>query len=263
VSETPLFSYSVAHALINATPLHAYTALKTPEEPSEVMDIGTVAHQIILERDTSRIAVLDFPDYRTKVARDTRDATRAAGKTPILTHRWVQVEKMVVEFYRQLAALDIEPVPFGPEGVAEQSLYFTEQGVQCRATPDWISLDHLYLYDLKTTGSAHPGQFSRTLWDKGYALQEALYRRAVKRVYDIDAEFTFVVVETEPPYALSLVALDPEAQVFADMQLDHALDLWKRCVETDMWPGYPTRTAYAEVPPWLKAAWEVRNYYGV
>jgi len=262
VSETPpLFSASVAHGLINATPLHVKTALEHPEEPSEIMEVGQVAHQVILERDVSRVAVLDFPDWRTKVARDTRDATRAAGKTPILAHRWAQVEKMVRAVLMHTINMRLDPVPFGPNGVAESSLYFTEQGVQCRATPDWLSLDHLYIYDLKTTGSAHPGQFSRTLWDKGYALQEALYRRAVKRVYDIDAEFTFVVVEIEPPYALSMVALDPEAQVFADMQLDHALDLWKRCLETNLWPGYPTRTCYAEVPTYLRAQYEMKGYY--
>jgi hypothetical protein len=257
--DPPLFSASVAHGLINATPLHVRTALETPEEPSEIMEVGTVAHQVILERDASRISVLDFPDWRTKAAREAREAARTAGRTPILAHRWAKVEKMVLTVTGQL--LDLHPMPFGIEGVAESSLYFEEQGVKCRATPDWLSLDHLYVYDLKTTGSAHPGLFSRTLWDKGYALQEALYRRGVKRVYDIDAEFVFVVVEVEPPYALSMVALDPEAQVFADMQLDHALDLWKRCLETDQWPGYPTRSCYAEVPAYLRTQYEMRGYY--
>jgi hypothetical protein len=256
-----IFSASTAHRLLSESPLHAYNALLTPDLPTAEMDLGTVAHQVILEHSTAGVVIIDAPDWRTKVAKEARDAARAEGKTPILAHKWAVVEQMVAAVERQLEAFT--PVPFAWEsGLGEHSLYVTLDGVECRATPDWLTLDNKRIWDLKTTGvSANPAIFSRTLWDKGYHLQAALYRRVVLVLTDVLPEFEFVVVETEPPYALSIVGFDPEALAFADTQLDHALAIWKRCRATNQWPGYPTRVAYAEVPAYLVSQWAERSYY--
>lgn len=256
-----IFSSHIAHGLVTTTPLHVLTEIQSPQEPSAEMDLGSVAHQVILEGDTSGVAIIEAPDWRTKAAKEARDAARAAGKTPILAHHWTRVEAMVEAVERQLQAFT--PVPFAREGgMAEHSLYFTLEGVECRATPDWLTLDNRHIWDLKTTGvTANPAAFSRTLFDKGYHLQAALYRRAVFKLTDVLPEFEFVVVETEPPYALSIVGLDPASLAFADEQLDHALAIWKRCLATNQWPGYPTRTAYAEVPGYLVAQWQERSYW--
>lgn len=255
------FSASIAHTLLSQSPAHAMAQILAPDEPTEVMEIGTVAHQVLLEHDTSRVAVIDAADWRKQATRDTRDAARAAGQTPILAAKWARVEKMVEAAREQFEAFT--PVPFAREsGLAEHSLVVTLDGVPCRATPDWLTLDNRHCWDLKTTGvTANPAAFSRTLWDKGYQLQFALYRRVVRALTGVLPEFEFVVVETEPPFAVSVVGLDPEASVFADAQLDHALAIWKRCNETGRWPGYPTRVCYAEPPAWLIAQFQAAEYY--
>jgi len=254
----------VAHALLSQSPRHAWWQHPTlnpeyVEEESEAMDIGTAAHAYLLQGETG-FTIVDLPDWRTKIARDTRDAARAAGKTPLLAHRWASVQAMAAAARAQFAHVE-PPIPF-TDDTAEQSIFWTEQGVECRATPDWLSHDHLTIDELKTVGgSGHPSAFSRALWEKGYGMQCALYRRAVKRVHGKDAEFRWIVCETEPPYAVSLVALDPEATEFADLQLDEALRIWKRCLGTGEWPCYPTRVAYAEVPRYLLTQWADGAYY--
>ena len=40
-----------------------------------------------------------------------------------------------------------------------------------------------------------------------------------------------------------------------------ALEGWQHCLTTNTWPAYPTRTAYAEVPPWVQARWMNQSYY--
>jgi hypothetical protein len=255
----PLFSASLAHTLLSQSPAHAQAALAAPAEPSGVMELGAVVHALWLEGEAN-VCVVSADDWRTKVAKEARAAARAAGEIPVLGFQWEAVRSIVAA--GQAHARQCEPpIPF-TDGIPEQSLYFTEQGVACRATPDWLHRDYRTIDDLKTvTTSAHPASFSRTLWDKGYDLQAALYLRAVKRVHAVDADFRFIVIETTTPYALSVVALDPEALAFANTKLDHALAIWTRCLETGAWPAYPTRTAYAEVPAWMHAQWMERRYY--
>ena len=57
-------------------------------------NLGEAAHSLILEQDASGLVIVDFPDYRTKEARISRDAALAAGKTPLLPHEHDQVRAM-------------------------------------------------------------------------------------------------------------------------------------------------------------------------
>lgn len=257
----PLFSASLGWTLLEQSPAHAYHAISQPTEPTEAMDVGDAAHAYWLEGD-SAFVLIDAPDFRTRAARDARDAAHAAGKTPLLAHRWAEVQAMVATGKQQLAHID-PPGLLEPElGIAEHSLYVTLDGVACRATPDWVRLDHRLIVDLKTTGgTAHPFAFAKTLWDKGYGLQAALYRRALQQTHGVLPDWYWVVIETAPPYALSVVGLDPEAAVFADAQLTAALAQWRRCVETNHWPAYPMRPCYAEVPAYIQAQFAERTYY--
>lgn len=263
---TPVLSASLAHVLLSESPRHAWT--RSPElnpayreEVSDAFDLGTVAHALLLE-GSSAVTVIDAPDYRTKAAREARDAARAAGQPPILAHRWSEVQAMVSAAREQLAAHE-DPTWLSIEGgLAEVSLFCTLDGVAVRGTPDWLSLDHRRIGDYKSTGgSAHPAAVARTLWDKGYAIQAALYRRIVRAVHGVTPEFAFVVQETAPPYALSVVALGPEAAEFADHQVAEALRVWRRCTETKTWPAFPRRVCYAEAPGWVQAQWLERAYY--
>lgn len=263
----PVLSASLCHTLLSQSPRHAWwqsPALNPAyvREESDAFDLGNAEHAYVLKGETNFV-LIDAPDFRTKLAKEMRDTARAEGKTPLLAHRWATVQLMAAEVWEQLARHD-PPGLLQPEGgMAEVSIFFELDGVACRATPDWLSLDHRQIVDLKTVGaSAHPAAFSRALWDKGYAIQAAFYRRAVKAAHGVDAEFRFVAVETTPPYALSVVALDPEAQAFADLQVTEAVRVWKQCLTTGQWPAYPTRTAYAEVPPWMQTQWLERQYYG-
>lgn len=260
-ADTPLFTASRGFALIDTTPAHVQAEVsgQVPDEESEAMDVGTIFHACLLLGE-SNVRLVDFPDWRTKVARDTRDSIRASGKTPLLAHKWAAVEAMLKATRQRLEQLP-DPRPL-VGGEAERSLYFMVGGVACRATPDWVSGDHRRIVDVKTTAvSAHPAAFGKSVWSNGNAFQNAVYRLAIKECYGVDAEFAWLVVETFPPYASSMVALDPEAEAFADLQVAEALDRWKECLTRNEWPGYRSQTAYLELPAWVQASWETRKYY--
>jgi hypothetical protein len=125
-----------------------------------------------------------------------------------------------------------------------------------------VSLHQRVIVDYNSTGgSAHPALFSRALWDRGLDVQAALYVRAVKAAHGTAPDFYFVAQETTAPYALSVISLDPEGWEFAQAKVGRALEIWQECQATGRWPSYPSRTCYAEVPGYVRTAWEFHGYY--
>lgn len=264
--ETPSLSASVANILLQRSPAHARAAhpklnpafARTEEQK---FDIGTVAHALLLQ-GIEIAEVLAFPDYKTNAAKEARDLARSHRRVPLLSKHAHDVTEMVVAVKEQLAALELAP-PLFTDGQPEQTLVWEEAGVPCRARLDWLRDDHTAIDDLKTTSrSANPETWCRsTLWGIGADVQAAFYLRGITAVTGtfVPPAFRWAVAETSPPYAVSVVSLSPAALELANAKVDWALATWKRCLETDCWPGYPTEVAYAEPLPWMEAAWLERE----
>src|SRR3972149_5802627 len=92
-------------------------------EDSERFDLGRAAHAYLLEGE-SGFAIIEAADWRTKAAKEARDAARAAGKIPLLADRWGDVQGMALAAQRQLDAPDATPRPPAggqPEGAGRGS----------------------------------------------------------------------------------------------------------------------------------------------
>ena len=113
-------------------------------------------------------------------------------------------------------------------GVAEESWFGKSDAAWLRCRPDWHDPqgEHI-IYDYKTTsGSAHPSVWSRKLYDHGNDIRAAFYAEGAKELLGWhDCIYRFVVQETKPPYALSVIQLDPAA-----------LNLAQRRFENSVWP---------------------------
>ena len=263
----PSLSSHLADILLRQSPLHAKLAHPRlnphlARDTSAAFDLGTAVHQLVLEGD-ERFCVIEAPDYKKPVTRKYRDDARAAGQIPILIAQMATVRAMAWSIHLQLEVFP-DPKPLRA-GKPERVLIWREGAIWCRARLDWLHDDHRTVDDLKTTSeSAHPAEWSRHLFDRGGDLQAAFHSRGVQKVFDLYPgtypDFRFLIAETELPYALSLVALDPEALAFGDERMHEAIALWKDCLTTGEWPGYPRRTIYAEVPPWVKTRWMERKH---
>ena len=259
VGPAPSLSASIAHLLISRSPAHAkrqHPRLSpdfVPEE-SDAFDLGTAAHAYVLEGGFN-LEIIDALDWRTQAARAARDAARAAGKTPVLAHRFVLVQAMAEAAREQLARHAARPIPL-TNGQAERTLVWQEEGVWCRARLDWLHDDQRTVDDYKTCQNANPEAFTRSLFTFAYAVQAAFYLRGLAAVFGAaERTFRFIAQETYPPYALSVMALAPDALVLAEKQVLMALKLWRECLERGEWPAYEPRIAYADVPAWIEAAW--------
>ena len=260
----PSLSSSIAKILNARSPRHAWMAHPrlNPDHVDEnkvEYDIGTAGHGLLLEGE-SGVVVVDADSYRTKAAREARDAAYAAGKTPLLPHQLVDVQAMVAAARVQLAAHDVGDV--FRDGKPEQTLIWREEnGVWCRARLDWLPRDHgsrpQIFYDYKTTTNSHPETWQRRAFDLSYDLQAAFYLRGIREALGIErAEFRFIVQEQTPPYALSVVALTPAAIALGEAKVHRAIMTWQACLRDDRWPGYPADVAYVDAPPWEQMRFE-------
>jgi len=263
--EQPSLSASIAHLLVNQTPLHAWSAHPRlnpgfAREEKAQFDLGTVAHSLILEGNDDKVRVLDFPDWRKKDAQEERDAARRKGMIPLLEKDWIRVQAMVAGVRLQLEARDDDP-PLFSNGQAEQTLVWEERGVWCRARLDWLHDDFSAIDDLKTTGgSANPPEWSKkTLWSIGADVQVAFYLRGIQRLTGRRPFFRYAVIEAQQPHALSVVSLDESALALGRSKVDHAIKTWRECLKTNHWPGYPQPVYFAESTSWEEARWMERH----
>lgn len=253
----PSLSSSIAKLLCDCSPAHARQAhprlnSAAVDEEAEHFDIGTAAHAILLE-GAAAVEVIDAKDWRTNAAKDARDAARKAGKIPLLVKVWADVQAMVAATSAQLEQHFDGRYMF-TNGEPEQTLIWREEDVWCRARIDWLRDGHID--DYKTTSAtANPETLSRTLFSNGWDIQAAFYLRGLRVLTGADATFRFACQETYAPYALSVVALGPDAMVLAEKRVLYAISSWRACLNSNRWPAYPTQTAYAALPTWIESAW--------
>lgn len=272
----PSLSSSLCKTLLYRSPLHAWMEHPrlnpnfVPTERAE-FDLGTAAHALFLEGRSAGIEVIDPKDYPGKkggipdgwtndAIREARDKARAAGKVPMLPHQYEKVVEMVDAAKLAWAANeDLAGIPF-LDGKAEQSIFWREGATWLRARPDWLSNDRKLIVDYKTTAaSASPEDWVRTMLGCGYDIQAPFYLRGNRATGgDERAKFVFLVQETEPPYACSWIGMPPSFIAMGDAKVEHAIALWRLCMESDRWPGYPTRICWMDAPSWAESRWAER-----
>lgn len=258
----PSLNASIAHTLLTQTPAHARMAHPrlTPQqerEESSRLDLGTIAHALLLEDDESRVVVVREADWRKKDAKDQRDDARRAGKLPILEADYELVVDMVES--AQCTIAESEIANDFAEAIPEQTLIWQEADIWCRCRPDKATPDWRVVFDYKTAaGTAHPAVWAKSSMVRyGYDLQAAINLRGVQALGLAErTTFVFLVQEIEPPYALSIVSLAPAWLSLANDKLRIAMSLWKGCTRKNKWPGYPARVAYVEPPAYAQGEWD-------
>jgi hypothetical protein len=262
VTEEPALSRSTIHDLLFDCPLKAWwnhPALN-PDYVSDndpKYDVGTVAHDILLEGDDICV-IIDADDWRKKEIQAQRDEARAEGKTALLRKQYDNVKLMVESATEQIKGCsELGITDLRAQGDSELSYIWKEGETVMKVRPDWISTDRKLIVDYKTTSaSANPSEFARTIVSCGYDIQAALYTRGVKAIEGVEPKWVFIVQEVEPPYLCSFIGLPPQFMELGKSKVDYGIFLWNQCMESGIWPAYPNRIAYVEPPAWALTQFE-------
>lgn len=258
--DEPTASSSVLRTLLDKTPLHAKgehpKLADTPTaKQSTAMDIGTAVHAALLQGKDVVVPV-DHTDFRTKAAREEREAARAYGMIALKRAEYERALEIVDAVNKQIG-LFAETPPLLVDGKPEQTIVYTDRGVLCRVRIDHLRNDFTVIDDIKTEGrSANPLDWERkTMFERAYHVQAEMYRRGVEALTGKKPAFRFIVVESLPPHAVAVFSPSKRAYELASEQLDYALDTWARCLSTGEWPGYARRVHYISPPAYIESAW--------
>lgn len=268
--EVPSLSCSIARMLVRKTPAHAWQAHarfgSVGIVPTAVMDDGSAIHAMMSGQSyliepirtvygpkTKKKDLIGTPvrDYKTDAAAEERDEIRNLGRIPVLAHRLPELTKCYQTALRDLEAADDGNVFLSP-GRSEVMAVSCEGDVWLRALVDRLPDDRrLSPGDLKCTElSAAPGGWERRLQTE-YAFQDAFYRRVLRGAEGFDRpEMRFGVIELEPPHGVVIMAPLPALQAIAEAEVERAVQRWRKCMRTNLWPKYPPHTAWVDAKSW-------------
>jgi hypothetical protein len=273
-AELPSLSSSVAEIIVEKTPRHAwcahprlnpgFAAWKARQEKKSEgkFNLGNVVHELMLGKGGG-FEILDFPDYKTKVAQVLRSDAREAGLTPILRHQHAQALEIVREACYALADIS----EWGQGGDSETVLIWRQEGVLCRAMLDWLDPDFTQIWDIKTTSAGLSDlALSRTIVNNGYDLSAAFYVLGMTAIFpDLAGRFKFrwIFVETEEPFEVRVIEADATTLAIGLKKANYAIEKWRRCMEDgphiSRWPGYPRRIESLDYPQWAESTWLARE----
>ena len=250
-------SSGVLHTLLSECPLHARLASPwndaREQDNSKVADTGSAAHKILLEGTEDGIQIIDADDWRTKAAKELRDAAYVEGRIPMLIGKMDGVREMVDAARQYVTSSEIAGI--FKSGEPEVTLVWTETAddgeIFCKARCDWLTADRRICLSYKTTqGSANPDSWIRTQLPQ-YDMATMFYERGVLAACEVEQSVVVHLVQEQTyPFSCSLISLDPAYRALAESKLDRALAQWASCEATGKWPAYPSRICWAEPKAW-------------
>lgn len=232
-----------AHLLATTCPA-VFAYRRANPERKRVFDVGTASHLMVLEPEKLAGAVSvvgdgkggEAEDYRTKAARDNRDAIYEDGKVPLLRSEM----DTLLAMREALWTHPIGSVAFR-DGKPEQSIFWRDAEFGCwrRSRPDWMPASGDYLINWKTAASADPEDIQMALWRHGYAQKCEWEMSAVEAVTGRrPAKFCLLVQAKTPPYPVTPVWVRQEALEWGRILNRRACSIFAWCSEHNSWPGY-------------------------
>lgn len=231
----PGISKSGLWELHTKSPAHFQFA---PREEKNFFDLGEAGHIAVLEPDQLEARVYRGPDDRRgNKWTDAQEFCRIEGKV-CLTSKDYDKALMIRDALH--ADPTINSLVTSPAAQVEASGFWMdpETGLLCRCRPDLYRPDLNLIVDLKTTTSAHPTKFTRSVVDYGYHAQEAFYSDGWRALGNQVDAFVFIAVEKTDPFAFAIYELPPSIVEEGRTRIHAAMQVYAECKRTDIWPGY-------------------------
>lgn len=245
--------------LFNAdSPAHYRFAKDHPKEDDSTPDqiIGTACHTAILEPDSfdSLYFVGGKHDKRTKEGKAAHAAEleEAAGRILINSYDRQQIMACREAVMANPKARRI--IEATPPNRRELSIVWRDPDTQimCKARLDLPCEALGVIGDLKSTASAHPKRFSKSIYDFGYHRQAVQYQSGSAQNGMTFEHFVLIAFEKEPPYAVKLYRLNDEASELAQRQRRGIMARYADCLNSGCWPAYGQNLEDIGIPSYAK-----------
>lgn len=219
------------------------------EKDSEALRFGSLCHLLTLQPEEfgGQYAMTDL-SLATKEGKAWK-AGLSEGVSIIKSADYEKAQMMAdaVRDHPQARML------FGGEGyTAEQAIYWTLDGVACKAKPDIVAEVHgrRYIADLKTTESVNPEAIQKSIAKWGYHRQAAWYLSGMEAVGKPCDAFIFIFVEKAFPHLVTMCQLDEAALEKGMGECLRAVSILKDCQASNTWPCYTREIITLGLPKW-------------
>lgn len=236
------------------SPAHyiAYKANRMPE--TKAQRFGSLAHKAILEPAFFRPLVAPKVYRRTKEGKAAWEQFLAAAVDVdvVDADELLDIEGMVAAVKESPEAQKLLKT-----GVAEISAYASYGSVDLRCRPDWRCDSRRLLVNLKTAEDASPDAFVRQVANYKYHVQAAVEMYIAASIWQVpptDLQYRWLVVEKEPPYAVSIFSPDAHMMATGFSLISRAVNLFHDAVSRDAFAE--SRFRYNEEISLPKWAWE-------
>jgi exodeoxyribonuclease VIII len=207
------------------------------------MRFGTLVHCLVLAPETfaDEFALAGSINRRTNAGKADYAALVATGKQIVTGEEY----RTALEIVR---AIRRHPVAGGlfKGGEPEKILAVEREPhrLPLKGRPDWLAPQPA-IVELKTATDASREGFLRAVYRHGYHLSAAYYRMLVGRATgtpEAAISHTFVVVETERPYAVAVYPTSERLLAEGRKLWETALARFDECWINRDWPSYPVET---------------------
>lgn len=207
---------SPAHAEYGEKTINPYTAdegtathLVFEGKPELVIEAGDIRRGTVWEEAKKQAIAVGGVALPKKAYKNAMGAGHSALRNHCMYANGFHEQCVNSVEYWQEASIFTEHYATGLPIKCKPDLYFNETGT---------------LVDLKTTVSAAPKDFTRSIFKYGYDLQAAFYRIVCREAgLLVGDEFHFIAVEKTPPYAAQHFALEADILSVAELRVEQIL----------------------------------------
>lgn len=217
------------------SPAHYKFAVR---EEKSYFDFGEACHLAILEPNRFEAVVVRGPDDRRgNKWKDQLEGCELSKKLLLTSGDYDSVCAI-----RDMIHADawLNAIITGGKSMIEATAYAVDEvtGELVRVRPDLYRADLKGILDVKSSQSAHPDAFARSVVNYGYHAQEAFYSDQWQASGQEVEWFAFLAFEKKPPYAFAVYELPPSIVEEGRIMMRKALDTYHACRDADHWPAY-------------------------
>jgi hypothetical protein len=192
------------------SPMHYKHALTEAHKDSPALAFGRALHMAVLEPELfeKSYAVAPSISKATKAGRTAWELFEAdaAGREIITQADYDKVLEMRESIMANPLAAELL------SGAHEQACYWVDDmtGLACKVKLDAVLDigDRIVVADIKTCTDASTEAFMRDAVKHGYDFQSGMYTEGVAVDTGKEADFVFIAIEKQPPYAVNVLAAD-------------------------------------------------------
>lgn len=205
---------------------------------TNAFDFGEACHLAILQPELFEAKVYRGPDDRRgNKWKDVAEFCKGEGKLLLTSGDYDGVMTI-----RDTVHADawINGIITSGKPMIEASGYWIDEatGELCRCRPDLYRPDLKLILDVKSTASAHPDAFARSVVNYGYHAQEAFYSDGWNACGAEVEAFAFLAFEKKAPYAVAVYELPPSIVEEGRAIMRKALETYSGCKARNRWPAY-------------------------